>query len=134
EPVPLTRWARYSRWDGSQAVPDLGADEILDALADDLMSEGDLASALRRLTERGWRSGDPTRPDLAGLEELMERLRRRREELLEQYRLGDVMSDIRAELDSIVEEDRAGVERRLDAAATPRSRNDAAETRPTEQG
>ena len=56
-----TRAARYSHWDGSQAVPDLDADEILDALADDVMAEGDLASALRRLMERGWRSSDPER-------------------------------------------------------------------------
>ena len=51
----LVRAARYSQWDGSQAVPDLAADEILDALADDMMAEGDLEAALRRLMERGWR-------------------------------------------------------------------------------
>ena len=28
----LARRARFSRWDGSQQVPDLGADEILDEL------------------------------------------------------------------------------------------------------
>src|SRR5919206_1401022 len=45
DPV-LLRSARFSRWDGSQSVPDLAADEILDALAEDVMAEGDLASAL----------------------------------------------------------------------------------------
>ncbi len=55
----LARAARYSRWDGSQYVADLDADEILDALADDVMAEGDLSEALRRLMERGWRTGDP---------------------------------------------------------------------------
>src|SRR5204863_3146184 len=114
-----TRAARYSHWDGSQAVPDLDADEILDALADDVMAEGDLASALRRLMERGWRSSDPTRPDLAGLNELRERLRRRREELQERYQLRDVLADVRQELDEIVAQERAGIERRLDDAATP---------------
>ena len=33
----------------------------MDALSDDVMAEGDLADALRRLMERGWRTGDPTR-------------------------------------------------------------------------
>ena len=113
----LARLARYSRWDGSQQVPDLEADEILDALADDVMSEGDLESALRRLMERGWRSTDPTRQDLAGLQDLMERIQRRREELLDRYQLGDVLGDIRLELDGIVGEERAGVERRLDQAS-----------------
>jgi uncharacterized protein with von Willebrand factor type A (vWA) domain len=81
------------------------------------MAEGDLAEALRRLMERGWRSGDPTRPDLPGLQDLMERLARRREELRERYDLGDVLGDIRRELEEIVADERAGVERRLATAA-----------------
>src|SRR5690349_5332318 len=113
----LARRARYSRWDGSQRLPDLDADEILKALSDDVMAEGDLAEALRRLMERGWRSGDPTRPDMAGLQDLMERLARRREDLRERYDLGDVLGDIRRELEDIVAEERTGVERRLENAA-----------------
>jgi uncharacterized protein with von Willebrand factor type A (vWA) domain len=98
-------------------LPDLGADEIMDALADDVMADGDLAEALRRLMERGWRSGDPTRPDLTGLRDLMDRLERRREEALERYGIGDVLGDIRRELDEIVQDERSGVERRLDEAS-----------------
>ena len=122
-PVPpaadatLAGRARYSRWDGTQRLPDLEADEILKALSDDVMAEGDLAEALRRLMDRGWRSGDPTRPDLPGLQDLMERLARRREELRERYDLGDVLGDIRRELEEIVADERAGVERRLERAA-----------------
>ncbi len=115
----LSRAARYARWDGTQTVPALDADEILDALADDVMAEGDLAEALRRLMERGWRTSDPTRPDLAGLNELRERLRRRREELQERYQLRDVLGDVRQELEEIVAEERGGIERRLDEAANP---------------
>ena len=117
----LARRARYSRWDGSQQVPDLGADEILDELSNDVMADGDLAEALRRLMERGWRSGDPTRPDLPGLQDLMDRLARRREELRERFELGDVLGDIRRELDEIVAQERAGVEQRLErsSAAPP---------------
>ncbi len=113
----LARRARYSRWDGSQQVADLDADEIMDALSDDVMAEGDLADALRRLMERGWRTGDPTRPDLAGLRDLMDRLERRREAALERYGLGDVLGDIRRELDEIVTQERVGVERRLAEAS-----------------
>jgi uncharacterized protein with von Willebrand factor type A (vWA) domain len=112
---PIAR-ARYSRWDGSQQVADLDADEILAALADDVMEEGDLSAALRRLMERGWRTGDATRGDLAGLRDLMDRLERRREALLERYQLRDVLSDIRRELDEIVGQERHGVERRLEEA------------------
>jgi len=110
--------ARFSRWDGSQSIPDLDADALVDALADDVMADGDVGEALRRLLERGLRSDDPTRPDLAGLRDLIERLQARRADLLERYRLGDVLGVIRRELDDIVADERAGVERRLaDASA-----------------
>jgi uncharacterized protein with von Willebrand factor type A (vWA) domain len=115
----LARAARYARWDGSQTIPALDADEIMDALADDVMAEGDLGEALRRLMERGWRGRDPTRPDLHGLDDLRERLRRSREELQERYQLGDVLADVRQELEEIVADERAGIERRLDDAASP---------------
>ena len=114
----LAAHARFAAWDGRQEVPDLDADEILDALADDVMAEGDLGEALRRLLERGWRSDDPTRPDLAGLQDLMDRLARRREEVRERYRLGDVLGDIRREIQDIVDQERSSVERQLDRAAS----------------
>ena len=113
----LARRARYSRWDGTQSIADLEADEILDALADDVMAEGDVGEALRRLIERGWRGSDPTRQDMAGLNDMLDRLQRRRDELLDKYQLGDVLGDIRAELDEIVSEERSGIERRLDTAS-----------------
>jgi uncharacterized protein with von Willebrand factor type A (vWA) domain len=115
----LARAARYTRWDGTQSIPALDADEIIDALADDVMAEGDLGEALRRLMERGWRTGDPTRPDLAGLNDLRERLRRQREEVQERFQLRDVLAEVRQELEEIVAEERAGIERRLDTAAAP---------------
>lgn len=113
----LARLARYARWDGTQRLPDLAADEILDVLADDVMADGDLSEALRRLIERGWRSGDPTRPSMPGLQDLIDRLGRRREELRERYGLDDVLGDVRRELEDIVAEERAGVERRLERPA-----------------
>ncbi len=82
-----------------------------------MMAEGDLAEALRRLMDRGWRTGDPMRGDMAGLRDLMERAERRREELLERYQLNDVLGDVKRQLEEIVAEERAGVQRRLDEAA-----------------
>src|SRR6266850_1341306 len=49
----MARLSRYSRWDGTQAVPDLDADELLSAMSDDLLADGDLWNALRRLFQRG---------------------------------------------------------------------------------
>lgn len=105
---------RYARWDGRQRIPDLGADEILDALADDLLEESDLSAALRRLLERGMRRPEGALgDDLRGLDELLERLAEQRRELLERYNLGDVLGDVREELKAIVETERRGIERRL---------------------
>jgi len=52
---------RYSRWDGTQQLADLDADDLLAAMSDDLMSDGDLWNALRRMFQRG-RPGAPVRP------------------------------------------------------------------------
>jgi uncharacterized protein with von Willebrand factor type A (vWA) domain len=129
----LARAARYARWDGTQSIPALDADEILDALADDVMAEGDLAEALRRLMERGWRGHDPTRQDMAGLAELRERLRRQRDALQERFNVSDVLADVRAELEEIVADERAGIERRLDEAASPPPVDDSAASEAADQ-
>ena len=114
---PLPPAAKYRRWDGSQDLPDLTADEIVDALADDVLEHGDLGEALRRLMERGLRGSDPSRGDLHGLRDLLDRLRDRREDILRQGALTDPLADVRQELDEIVEAERDGVQRRLDAEA-----------------
>jgi uncharacterized protein with von Willebrand factor type A (vWA) domain len=106
--------ARYRAWDGSQDVPDLSADEIVDALADDLLEHGDLSEALRDLMDRGVRTGDPSRGDMRGLRDILDRIRDRRRELLKEGDLADPLADVRQRLDDIVERERAGVQRRLD--------------------
>ena len=42
---------RYSRWDGTQKL-DLDADQLLSAMADDLLADGDPWRALRRLMQK----------------------------------------------------------------------------------
>ena len=106
--------ALYRAWDGSQDVPDLTADEIVDALADDLLEHGDLSEALRDLMDRGIPGADPSRGDLRGLRDLLDRLRDRRRDILREGRLDDPLADVRRQLEEIVEQERAGVQRRLD--------------------
>ena len=45
--------ATYSRWDGTQQVPDLDADALLKAMGDELIEHGDPNEALRRMMNRG---------------------------------------------------------------------------------
>src|SRR5262249_42608823 len=44
---------RYSQWDGTQQIAPFDADELMEALSDDLMEYGDLRSALQRLYRWG---------------------------------------------------------------------------------
>jgi uncharacterized protein with von Willebrand factor type A (vWA) domain len=111
---PIAAAARYRAWDGSQAVPDLTADEIVDQLADDLLEHGDLSEALRDLMDRGVRTDDPARGDLRGLRDLLDRIRERRRDLLREGQLADPLADIRERLNEIVDQERDGVQRRLD--------------------
>ena len=51
---------RYSEWDGTQEIPPLDADDVLENLTDDLMNFGDLQHALRNLLQRGMRDPQGT--------------------------------------------------------------------------
>ena len=101
--------SRYSRWDGTQRL-DLDADELLDAMSDDLMADGDPWSALRRMLQRGVQTTDARVP---GLRELMDQLRRRRQQQLERYDLDSALDDIRKRLDDVLATERAGIEQRV---------------------
>ena len=102
----------YSRWDGSQVGFELGADEILSELTDDLLYHGDLNAALRRLMQSGFRNPEGDR--MQGLREMLENLRRRRRDQLERYDLGGVYDDIAQELREVIEQEREAIEDRLD--------------------
>jgi len=99
---------RYSRWDGTQAGFELDADDILSEITDDLLYHGDLNAALRRMMQSGFRDQNGER--LAGMRELMERLRRRRKDELEKYDLGGVYDDIAQELREVVDQERGGID------------------------
>jgi len=102
---------RYSRWDGSQTLPPFDADDVLEALADDVLAEGDIRRALQRLMQRGLRG---TRGgDVPGLREIIDRLRARRAQELERSNLGGVLDEIAERLDRIISQERDGIRRRL---------------------
>jgi uncharacterized protein with von Willebrand factor type A (vWA) domain len=95
---------RYSRWDGTQVGFELGADDVLAELTDDLLYHGDLNAALRRLLQSGFR--DRAGERLQGIRELLERLRRRKRDELERWDLGGVYDDIAQELRDVVDQER----------------------------
>ncbi len=114
----MTRWRRrpqrrevprstYSRWDGTQEVPDLDADALLAAMGDELIEHGDPEAALRRMLHQGL---DVDGQHLQGIREILERLRRARQERLERDDLGGVFAEINQGLRDVIDEERAALD------------------------
>src|SRR6266568_5077616 len=103
----------YSRWDGTQNIEGLDADDILKALSDDYMESGNLQQALKRLMQEGIRGEDGRQT--MGLRELMERMREQRNQQLNRYNMASgVMDDLREKLEEIKQLERQGIQHRLD--------------------
>lgn len=98
----------YSRWDGTQVGFDMGADEAFAEINDELLTHGDLNQALQRLLQRGFSDRNGER--VQGMRELLERLRQRRREMLEQNDLGGVYEDVAQRLREVLDMERAGID------------------------
>lgn len=105
---------RYSMWDGTQDVPELEANDILDNLTDDLMNFGDLQHALRNLMQRGMRN--PQGDRMQGLRDLLQQLRQQRRQQLDKFDLSSVFDDLKRQLEEIVNMENSTLDRRLDEA------------------
>ena len=102
---------RYSRWDGSQEALPLDEEDLMEHLADQMTSQGDVMSALRTMIQRGVRGKQGQR--LPGIQQILQRLRERRKETTDQYNLGSVLDHIKEQLEEIVALERRGIEERL---------------------
>ncbi len=102
---------RYSEWDGSQEIPSLDPDDILNSLTDDLMNFGDLEQALRNLMQRGMR--DATGDRAQGLRDLLQQLRQQRRQTLDRFNLSSAFEDINQRLAQLLEKERETLDQRL---------------------
>src|SRR5688572_9716374 len=102
---------RYTEWDGTQEIPPLDPDDVLNALTDDLMNFGDLQHALRNLMQRGMRNpmGDRTQ----GLRDLLQQLRQQRRQNLDKFNLSSAFDDIQKRREQILEKERQTLEDRM---------------------
>lgn len=91
---------RFSSWDGSQQLP-MDPDQILEALADDLMEYGDLRWAMRNLMSRGMQM--PQGGHMQGLKDLLKQLRDKKREQLERFDLSSIFDEFRERLDEILQ-------------------------------
>ncbi len=81
----LYRTYRYSQWDGTQQIFELDADALMDQLSDQVLEQGDVMRALRELFRQGFQSRVGLQ--LPGIKELLEQLKNRRREQLQQYNM-----------------------------------------------
>jgi uncharacterized protein with von Willebrand factor type A (vWA) domain len=113
------RQHRFSVWDGTQDPLGDVADALFDRLSEDVFHGWDFETALRRLLSQGWRDRDGRK--FAGLEELMERLRKQRQKQLAKYSLDNVFKDIEEKLDNVLRLEREGIDERLRSATDERA-------------
>ncbi|HXA27731.1 MAG TPA: VWA domain-containing protein [Candidatus Angelobacter sp.] len=112
--APDFRPHRFETWDGTQDPLGPDVEELFGRLSEDVFHGWDFESALRRLLSQGWRDKQGRR--LQGLEEMMEQLRRRRQQQLERFNLDGVFKDIQEKLDNVLRTERQGIDERVDAA------------------
>jgi uncharacterized protein with von Willebrand factor type A (vWA) domain len=123
------RRTTYSRWDGTQQIDTITADDIMRSIADELVNDGDLMRALRQLFREGIEKADGER--LPGWWEMLQRVRQQRQEQLSRYDLGSIFEDIRNRLRQVVETEREGIDERLeDAEEKLRQAEQAASAKP----
>ena len=99
---------RYSAWDGTQVGFEYGAEDLFKELTDDLLYHGDLNAAMRRLMQQGFEDRDGNR--LQGLRDMLDQLRERRQEMLDQFDLGGIYDEINETLDDVVGEERDAID------------------------
>ncbi len=105
---------RYSPWDGTQRPFELDAFDLMEELTDDLLYHGDVNASLRRMLQNGFEDRNGER--IQGLRELLDRIRREREERLDRFDLGGVYDDIARELREVVDEEQAALDELADEA------------------
>ena len=104
--LAFDRDVRYRRWDGTQRLDALEADELLGAMSDELLSGGDLEDAMARLARRGL----PGR--MEGLQELLERLRAAKQQRAERHDLSGIFDELKQKLEEVKRLERDGLDRR----------------------
>ncbi|MFN2451581.1 MAG: VWA domain-containing protein [Candidatus Dormibacteria bacterium] len=133
---------RFAAWDGSQNPLGLDADEVFNRLSEEVFHGWDFETAMRRLMAQGMRGQSGRRQ--MGLEQMMEKLRRQRQQQLQRFSLDDVFKDISEKLDAVLRQERRGIEERIAGAADEsaqrvleriaRSRRETLDSLPAEPG
>ena len=104
---------RFSEWDGSLDAA-VAADDVLGAMADDLMEHGDLRWAMRNLLSRGMPVPDGGARQ--GLRDMLKRLREQKRSQLDRFNLSSLFKDIERQLDEVLDLEKTTIDEWLGRA------------------
>ncbi|HSF33038.1 MAG TPA: VWA domain-containing protein [Candidatus Tectomicrobia bacterium] len=96
---------RYFEWTTAPAGQ-LSGDQLMDALSDYLTEDGDIARAMQMLMQRGMSSGEQK---MQGLRDMLEQLRKRKQQQLDRYDLNSLLNDLREKLDRLLQQERQAI-------------------------
>jgi uncharacterized protein with von Willebrand factor type A (vWA) domain len=87
----------------------------MEALTDFLTEDGDLARAMQMLMQRGMSTPEQ---HMQGLRDMMEQLRKRKQQQLDKYDLNSLLNDVKNRLSKIVQQERHTIEEQVQQAAS----------------
>jgi uncharacterized protein with von Willebrand factor type A (vWA) domain len=108
------RTYRYFEW-ATASGGQLSGDQLMDALSDYLTEDGDVSRAMQMLMQRGTSSGEQK---MQGLRDMLEQLRKRKQQQLDKYDLNSLLNDLRGQLDRLLRQERQAIEAQLREAQT----------------
>jgi uncharacterized protein with von Willebrand factor type A (vWA) domain len=108
------RTYRYFEWTTASGGQ-LGGDQLMDALSDYLTEDGDISRAMQMLMQRGMSSGEQK---MQGLRDMLEQLRKRKQQQLDKYDLNSLLNDVREKLDKLLQQERQAIDEQLQEGQT----------------
>ncbi len=105
---------RYSPWDGTQQGFEVDAFDVMEQMTDDLLYNGELSSALRRMMQQGFEDRNGNRVE--GVREMLRKIREEREQRLDRFDLGGVYDEVAQELRELIAQERAELDEQLASA------------------
>jgi uncharacterized protein with von Willebrand factor type A (vWA) domain len=104
----------YSRWDGTQKLGSLNAEQLLESLTSDYLTYGELEAALQRLYRNG-------ADQVVGLDQLLRELREKKQAELARYHLDSALDSLNQRLAEVTAAERTGIAEKL-RQASPENR------------
>src|SRR5919106_81055 len=108
------RTYRYIEWTTASGGQ-LSGDQLMDALSDYLTEDGDITRAMQMLMQRGMSSGEQK---MQGLRDMLEQLRKHKQQQLDKYDLNSLLNDIREKLDTLLQQERQAIDEQLQGGQT----------------